>query len=131
MATVVTVAVTAANATTANDRFPQSFAQGVSQTTKPADNLCVLTASIAELEALRYTPAGIPALNLKLEHESEVQEAGQARTVKVVMKSLAFAAVAERLVKQVLGSQWRFKGFLASPRSGKGVVFHIQEFSQD
>jgi primosomal replication protein N len=103
----------------------------VSQTTQPGDNLCVLTARIAALEALRYTPAGIPALNVTLEHESEVQEAGQARAVKVVMKSLAFAAVAERLVKQVLGSQWRFKGFLASPRNGKGVVFHIQEFSQD
>ena len=95
------------------------------------DNLCVLTACIAELEALRYTPAGLPALNLKLEHESEVQEAGQARQVKVNVKSLAFAAVAERLVNQALGSKWRFRGFLASQRNGKGVVFHIQEFSQD
>ena len=95
------------------------------------DNLCVLTACIAELEALRYTPAGLPALNLKLEHESEVQEAGQARQVKVNVKSLAFAAVAERLVNQALGSRWRFRGFLASQRNGKGVVFHIQEFSQD
>ena len=103
----------------------------MSQAALPNANLCVLTASIAELEALRYTPAGIPALNLKLEHESEVQEAGQARQVKVAMKSVAFAAVAERLLKQVLGSKWRFKGFLASQRNGKGVVFHIQEFSQD
>ncbi len=106
----------------------------MSQTTQPDDNLCVLTAGIAELETLRYTPAGIPALNLKLEHESEVQEAGQARQVKVVMKSVAFAAVAERLVKQASGnfsSKWRFKGFLASQRNGKGVVFHIQEFTQD
>ncbi len=95
------------------------------------DNLCVLTACIAELEALRYTPAGLPALNLKLEHESEVQEAGQARQVKVNVKSLALAAVAERLVNQALGSRWRFRGFLASQRNGKGVVFHIQEFSQD
>jgi primosomal replication protein N len=33
---------------------------------------------------MRYTPAGLPALNLKLEHESEVKEAGQTRQVKVV-----------------------------------------------
>ena len=61
----------------------------------------------AELEALRYTPVGLPALNLKLDHESEVQEAGQTRQVKLSVKSVAFAAVAERLVKQVLGSKWR------------------------
>ncbi len=103
----------------------------MSQTNQPNDNLCGLRAKIAELEALRYTPAGIPALNLKLEHESELQEAGQPRQVKLVLKSVAFAAVAERLVSQALASEWRFKGFLASPRNGKGVVFHIQEFSQD
>ncbi len=95
-----------------------------------ADNCVVLTARIAEAEALRYTPAGLPALNLLLEHESEVLEAGQTRQVKVVMKSVAFGAMADRLVKQAIGSLWRFEGFLASGRSGKGVVFHIQELEQ-
>ena len=91
-------------------------------------NRVVLTACIAELEAQRYTPAGLPALNLKIEHESEVQEAGQARQVKVAVKSVAFAAVAERLVNQALGSQWRFKGFLASQRNGKGWCFTFRNF---
>ena len=94
-------------------------------------NRVILTARIAELEAQRYTPAGLPALNLTLEHESEVQEAGQARQVKLVMKAVAFGAMAERIAKQAIGSLWRFEGFLASGRNGKGVVFHIQEFSQD
>jgi primosomal replication protein N len=80
---------------------------------------------------MRYTPAGLPALNLTLEHESQVQEAGQTRQVKVVVKSVAFESLAERLLKQAVGSKWRFKGFLASQRNGKGVVFHIQEFIQD
>ena len=94
-------------------------------------NQLVLTACIAELDALRYTPAGLPALNMKLEHESEVQQAGQARQVKAAIKAVAFGAMAERLVKQVIGSTWRFHGFVASPRNGKHVVFHIQEFQQD
>ena len=94
-------------------------------------NQLVLTACIAELDALRYTPAGLPALNLRLEHESDVQEAGQTRQVKAVMKAVAFGAIAERLVKQAIGSAWRFNGFLATPRNGKHVVFHIQEFQQD
>jgi primosomal replication protein N len=94
-------------------------------------NQLVLTACIAEIDALRYTPAGLPALNLKLEHESEILEAGQTRQVKAAIKAVAFGAMAERLVKQAIGSNWRFTGFLATPRNGKNVVLHVQEFQQD
>ena len=94
-------------------------------------NQLVLTACIAERDVLRYTPAGLPALNMRLEHESELQEAGQTRQVKAAMKAVAFGAIAERLVSQAIGSAWRFNGFLATPRNGKHVVFHIQEFQQD
>jgi primosomal replication protein N len=94
-------------------------------------NQLVLTACIVELDALRYTPAGLPALNMRLEHESDMQEAGRTRQVKAAMKAVAFGAMAERLVKQAIGSAWRFSGFLATPRNGKHVVFHIQEFQQD
>ena len=94
-------------------------------------NLLVLSACIAELEALRYTPAGMPALNFRLEHESETQEAGQTRQIKVAVKAVAFGTLAERLVKQPIGSGWKFSGFLGNARHGKSIVFHIQEFSQD
>ena len=97
----------------------------------PGANQLVLTASIAELSALRYTPAGVPALDLRLEHESLLQEAGQDRQVKASAKAVAFGALAERLVKQAVGSSWRFQGFVATPRNGKHLVFHILEFSQD
>jgi primosomal replication protein N len=91
-------------------------------------NQLILTACITEADALRYTPAGLPALNLRLEHESGIQEAGQTRQVKTVVRAVAFGALAEQAVRQPIGSVWRFTGFLASPRSGKSVVFHIQEF---
>jgi primosomal replication protein N len=94
-------------------------------------NFLVLSACIAELDAMRYTPAGIPALNLRLEHESETQEAGQPRQIKVAVKAVAFGAMAERLAKQAIGSVWKFSGFLGNARHGKSIVFHIQEFSQD
>ena len=94
-------------------------------------NLLVLSACIAEVEALRYTPAGLPALNLRLEHESEVVEAGQPRQVKAAVKAVAFGALAERLAKQAIGSDWKFSGFVANPRNGKHTVFHIQEFSSN
>ena len=79
---------------------------------------------------MRYTPAGMPALNCRLEHESQVQEAGGIRTVKMTIKAVAFGSDAERLAQQAIGSNWNFKGFLANARQGKSVVFHIQDFLQ-
>ena len=94
-------------------------------------NRTELTACIAEQAALRYTPAGLPALDLILEHASEVQEAGQMRKVQLKLRALAIGSLAERLAKQAVGSVWAFQGFLATPRQGKSVVLHIQEFQQD
>ncbi len=96
----------------------------------PGANQLVLTATIVELGAPRYTPAGLPALDLRLEHESLLQEAGQDRRVLASVKAVAFGAQAERLARQAIGSSWRFQGFVATPRNGKTLVFHIQEFSQ-
>ena len=94
-------------------------------------NQLVLSACIAQASALRYTPAGLPALDFNLEHESEVTEAGQVRQVKAAIKAVAFGSVAETLGKQALGSSWKFTGFLATPRNGKHPVLHIQSFVQD
>jgi len=94
-------------------------------------NQLTLTAGVAEIEALRYTPSGVPALNCRLEHASEVTEAGQMRQVKALVKSVSFGSVAERLTQLDIGSQWKFKGFLATPRGTKQLVFHIQEFAKD
>ena len=94
-------------------------------------NRTELTACIAEQAALRYTPAGLPALDLILEHASQVQEAGQMRKVQLKLRALAIGSLAERLAKQAVGSVWTFQGFLATPRQGKSVVLHIQEFQQD
>ena len=91
-------------------------------------NQVVLTACIAEASALRYTPAGLPALDFRLEHESEIEEAGQKRQVKAALKAVAIGSVAESLVRQPVGSRWAFTGFLANPRNGKHPVLHIQSF---
>jgi primosomal replication protein N len=94
-------------------------------------NQLILSARVAEAHALRHTPAGLPVIDLRLEHESEAVEAGQKRQVRAEVKAVAFGAVAETLARQPIGSQWRFTGFLAAPRGGKHPVLHIQEFQQD
>ena len=77
---------------------------------------------------MRYTPAGLPALDMRLEHGSDVQEAGQTRQAKANLKAVAIGSVAERLVQQPLGQVFRFTGFISSPRNSKQIVFHIQDF---
>lgn len=88
-------------------------------------NHVVLTGCIAQVNALRHTPAGLPALDMQIEHESSIEEAGQVRQVKVAIKAVAFGAMAERLCQQIIGSVWVFTGFLATPRNGKQIVLHI------
>ena len=88
-----------------------------------------LTARIAEVSPLRYTPAGIPALNVVLEHESEIVEAGVTRQVKLTVRAVAFGALAETSAKAELCKLQMFTGFLINARTSKSIVFHIQEIT--
>ena len=90
-------------------------------------NAVRLTARIAEASPLRYTPAGIPALNLVLEHESEVVEAGVTRQVKLTVRAVAFGTLAENSANTELGKLQVFNGFLINARTSKSIVFHIQD----
>lgn len=90
-----------------------------------------LHARIVQAGALRHTPAGLPALDLELEHASEVEQMGQARQVHLVLGALALGTLAERLAVQAIGASGCFSGFLASPRRGRRVVLQIQDYQQD
>ncbi len=85
-----------------------------------------LTACIAEAKPLRYTPAGISALNLVLEHESEMVEGGMPRQVKLTVRAVAFGALAEIAGQLELGEPHMFTGFLINARTSKSIVLHIQ-----
>jgi primosomal replication protein N len=91
-------------------------------------NQCVLIACIVEAEPIRYTPAGVTVLNLKIEHESVQTESGKPRTVKLAMNAVAFGTLADQLVNQPIGSHWKFSGYLTNSRQGKTVILNIQNF---
>ena len=91
----------------------------------PSSNRLVLTATLAERGALRYTPAGLPALDLSLKHESEVSEAGHPRKVFLEVRALAIGEVTDALQAAPLGSRGEFAGFLAAARNGRGLRFHV------
>jgi primosomal replication protein N len=88
-----------------------------------------LSARIAEASPLRYTPAGIPALNIVLEHESQMQEAGVTRQVKLTVRAVAFGALAEASANTELGKLQLFTGFFINARTSKSIVFHIQDIT--
>ena len=90
-------------------------------------NRLVLSAQLVQRGALRYTPAGLPALDLVLEHGSEVSQDGQPRKVSLQIKALAIGAIAAPMGRMVLGSETCFAGFLANSRNGRGLLFHITE----
>jgi primosomal replication protein N len=85
----------------------------------------VLSATLVERAALRYTPAGLPALDLSLQHESEVSEDGKPRKVSMEIKAVAIGAITQALLALELGSASLYAGFLTSSRNKRGLLFHI------
>ena len=90
-------------------------------------NRLILAAEVVERGAMRYTPAGLPALDLVLKHQSEVTEDGQPRQVAMQLKAVAIGAITRAAAALALGTPAQFAGFLAASRNGKGLVFHVTE----
>jgi len=96
-----------------------------------AMNRMVLSAQLLERGAVRYTPAGLPAIDCKLAHASTVTEDGSPRQVSLEIKALAIGALSRPLGLMALGSSAMFAGFLATTRNGRGMLFHITELTPD
>lgn len=90
-------------------------------------NRVVLCGQIAEMETLRYTPAGIPALNFKLSHSSEQMEAGGKRQIQCDVNVLALDQPALQASKLKVGGSVAVEGFLARrSRNSTQLVLHVQ-----
>lgn len=77
---------------------------------------------------MRYSPSGLPVVEVRLEHESQLEEAGVQRKVNLMLKSKAVGILAEKLALQELNSTFVFTGFLASGKNSKSVIFHIHSY---
>ena len=85
----------------------------------------MLSGILIELGALRYTPAGIPAVNFRLSHVSEQLEAGHLRTVECEVAAMAFEREARLIAAARPGMQVTVTGFLACrSRNSKQLVLH-------
>ena len=91
-----------------------------------ARNRLELSGRLLELGQLRHTPAGVSALEFKLAHESEQQEAGVTRKVEAEVAAIAFEAQARLVAGRPLGSQVKVEGFLsAKSKRAKRLMLHV------
>jgi primosomal replication protein N len=97
------------------------------------ENRVTVSGRLVELDALRHTPAGMPVLKFRLQHDSTQIEAGAARKVSCEIAAVAFEREATLLAAAKLGSEVKVSGFLAArSRTSKAIVLHATqvEFKQ-
>jgi primosomal replication protein N len=94
-----------------------------------ATNEVTLDARLAARSDLRFTPAGIPALDFQLAHESMQAEADVDRRVACELAAIAIGPLARDLAAVSVGAQLRCRGFLARRyRTGTSVALHVNAF---
>lgn len=92
-------------------------------------NQVVLTGRLIERKELRFTPAGLPALDVRIGHASEQVEAGKPRQVGLEIEAVALGALAEALGRADMRRGYRFEGFLAlRSRMSRQLVLHLNRF---
>ena len=75
---------------------------------------------------MRHTPAGIPAVEFRLQHESERDEAGAKRRINAEVAGIAFEAQARLLARASLNTAIELQGFLAAKsKRSKKLVLHV------
>jgi len=94
-------------------------------------NHLVLDAVLAAREPLRYTPAGLAALDCTLQHASQQREAGHERRVECEVFAVAFGDTAQALGRVGTGCLLRCEGFIARRyRTGTSLALHITRFTE-
>ena len=92
-------------------------------------NRVTLAAQLQAKAALRYTPAGLPVIDLSLRHAATITEAQLPRQLDFEITAVALGDAAQRLERVALGTALQLDGFLA-PRSrrSKTLVLHITDY---
>ena len=92
------------------------------------DNAVCLCGKLAEAEALRHTPAGLPILQFKLAHKSVQIEAGFKRQVECDVVCVALGDFATMLSRTKAGAEAKVTGFLnRKNRFSAQLVLHATE----
>lgn len=92
-----------------------------------SQNQLLLTATVAREEALRYTPAGLPVLEMWLGHQSKISNAGFERDVCFEIQGVMLGKAAAEHAGRLQGQTCTFTGALGQ-RSLKNqrLILHIE-----
>ena len=91
-------------------------------------NRVTVSGRLIELDALRHTPAGVPVVKFRLQHDSLQTEAGGERKVSCEIAAVAFEREAKLLAAAKLGSSVKVNGFLAAKsRSSRTLLLHATQ----
>lgn len=89
-------------------------------------NTVSLSATLAAIEALRHTPAGLPVVDFTLAHASQQDEAGNQRQIEFDMPAKATGDLATRIAQMRQGCQVMAQGFLnRKHRMSRQLVLHV------
>ncbi|MBI2311029.1 MAG: primosomal replication protein N [Betaproteobacteria bacterium] len=95
-------------------------------------NQVVLCGRVAEIGALRYSPAGVAILEFRLSHASEQAEAGLKRRVECEVGAVALAEQARTAARLKPGTPVRLTGFLAAKsRNSTQLVMHVNRIETE
>ena len=87
-----------------------------------------LAGTLAQVEPLRHTPAGLPLLQFKLAHKSVQTEAGFKRQVECEVSCVVLGEAATRLARTGPGTAITVTGFLnRKNRMSAQLVLHATQ----
>jgi primosomal replication protein N len=89
-------------------------------------NRTEICGTITEIGSLRYSPAGVAVVELKIRHVSRQIEAGKPRQVECEVSAVALAQMAETVAGLVPGATVKLAGFLArKSRMSLQLALHV------
>jgi primosomal replication protein N len=92
-------------------------------------NVVSLSGEFTAIDALRFTPAGIAAVDFRILHRSSQTEANFRRDITCEVQGVAMAGTAQRIARLQVGRHAEFTGFLAQrSRRSTQLMLHVNEF---
>lgn len=90
-------------------------------------NQVVLSGIVSKKDAMRYTPSGVPLLQVRLDHDLQKNDVIQAITLSLILR--AFGVVASELNLIEVGTEIAVNGYLApKQKNSYSLVLCVNQF---
>ncbi len=94
-------------------------------------NQTIISGEVVRLGVLRYTPAGIPAIDCAVKHHSSQKEAETLRQVYCELPVVAFGETATTMADLSIGDHIKITGFLnRKSQNNQQLVLHADHIVQ-